>query len=173
MWVLIYIKREILGNPGALPDWYEGTYGFFFALFSVAIMFLILACFLRFKQSGWSILDPMQPDAYGMFLVHYPIVLWLQYWLFDLRSAGDRQGHGRVRADGHLELGGNGGLAQDPGRDAGVVRSVGQHRIVIARSKATKQSVFPSPWNGSPRGACHRARMRATRRLAMTWKQRS
>ena len=83
MWVLIYIKREILGNPVRLPDWYEGTYGFFFALFSVAIMFLILACFLRFKQSGWSILDPMQPDAYGMFLVHYPIVLWLQYWLFD------------------------------------------------------------------------------------------
>jgi peptidoglycan/LPS O-acetylase OafA/YrhL len=25
----------------------------------------------------------MQPDAYGMFLVHYPIVLWLQYWIFD------------------------------------------------------------------------------------------
>ena len=25
----------------------------------------------------------MQADAYGMFLVHYPIVLWLQYWLFD------------------------------------------------------------------------------------------
>ncbi len=55
LWVLIYIKREIL----------------------------VLACFLRFKQSGWSILDPMQPDAYGIFLVHYPIVLWLQYWLYD------------------------------------------------------------------------------------------
>ena len=25
----------------------------------------------------------MQGDAYGIFLVHYPIVLWLQYWLFD------------------------------------------------------------------------------------------
>jgi peptidoglycan/LPS O-acetylase OafA/YrhL len=25
----------------------------------------------------------MQPDAYGMFLVHYPIVLWLQYWMLD------------------------------------------------------------------------------------------
>jgi len=24
-------------------------------------------------------LDPMQADAYGMFLVHYPIALWLQY----------------------------------------------------------------------------------------------
>ncbi|WJR76130.1 acyltransferase [Bradyrhizobium sp. NP1] len=83
MWVLIYIKREILGNPTWLPDWYEGSYGFFFAAFSIAIMFTILAFFLRFKRSGWRILDPMQPDAYGMFLVHYPIVLWLQYWMFD------------------------------------------------------------------------------------------
>ena len=52
-------------------------------VFSVAILFPILAYFLRFKQSGWSVLDPMQADAYGMFLVHYPIALWLQYWLFD------------------------------------------------------------------------------------------
>jgi hypothetical protein len=43
---------------------------------------LILAYFLRFKRSGWSALDPMQSDAYGMFLVHYSIALWLQYWLF-------------------------------------------------------------------------------------------
>jgi surface polysaccharide O-acyltransferase-like enzyme len=83
MWVLISIKREILGNPVRLPEWYESDYGFCFALFSVAILFVILAYFLRFKQSGWSMLDPMQADAYGMFLVHYPIVLWLQYWLFD------------------------------------------------------------------------------------------
>ena len=84
MWVLIYVKREILGNPERLPDWYEASYGLFFAAFSVAIMFVILGYFLKYKQSGWSILDPMQPDAYGMFLVHYPIVLWLQYWLFDM-----------------------------------------------------------------------------------------
>ena len=36
---------------------------------------------------GWALgkssLDLMQADAYGMFLVHYPIALWLQYWLFD------------------------------------------------------------------------------------------
>jgi hypothetical protein len=83
LWGLIYVKREILGNPVVLPSWYEGIYGFFFAAFSVAIMFLILACFLRFKHSGRSFLDSMQADAYGMFLVHYPIVLWLQYWLYD------------------------------------------------------------------------------------------
>ncbi len=83
LWGLIYIKREILGNPEVLPHWYEGTYAVFFTVFSVAIMFLILAYFLRFKHSGWSILDPMQADAFGIFLVHYPIALWLQYWLFD------------------------------------------------------------------------------------------
>ena len=83
LWVLIYIKRAILGNPLLLPDWYEASYGLFFVAFSAAILLAILAYFLRFKQSGWSVLDPMQGDAYGIFLVHYPIVLWLQYWLFD------------------------------------------------------------------------------------------
>ena len=82
MWGLIYIKREILGNPVALPHWYEAIYALFFATFSVAIMFAILAYFLRFKRAGWSILDPMQQEAFGMFLIHYPIVLWLQYWMF-------------------------------------------------------------------------------------------
>ncbi len=83
LWGLIAIKREILGNPVRLPGWYEASYGLFMVAFSAAILFAILAYFLRFNRSGWSILDPMQADAYGMFLVHYPIVLWLQYWLFD------------------------------------------------------------------------------------------
>jgi hypothetical protein len=83
LWVMIYIKREILGNPSPQPQWYHAIYGFLFVAFSAAILFAILAYFLRFKNSGWSVLDPMQGDAYGMFLVHYPIALWLQYWLFD------------------------------------------------------------------------------------------
>ena len=83
LWGLIAIKREILGNPVILPAWYEASYGLFFVAFSAAILLAILGYFLRFKRSGWSVLDPMQADAYGMFLVHYPIVLWLQYWLFD------------------------------------------------------------------------------------------
>jgi hypothetical protein len=83
LWAMIYIKREILGNPSPQPQWYYAIYGVFLVAFSAAILFAILAYFLRFKQSGWSMLDPMQGDAYGMFLVHYPIALWLQYWLFD------------------------------------------------------------------------------------------
>jgi hypothetical protein len=83
MWVMIYIKREILGNPPELPDWYQLFYGSFFVLFSAAILFAILAFFLHSKAQGPTLLDQMQADAYGMFLVHYPIVLWLQYWMFD------------------------------------------------------------------------------------------
>jgi surface polysaccharide O-acyltransferase-like enzyme len=84
LWGLIFIKREILGNPSPLPNWYEALYAICFTVFSVAVMFLILAFFQRFRQSGSAkLLDPMQADAYGMFLVHYPIALWLQYWLFD------------------------------------------------------------------------------------------
>ena len=83
MWVLIYIKREILGNPDPLPSWYLASYGLFFVLFSAAILFTILAFFLHSKAVGPNLLDRMQADAYGMFLVHYPIVLWLQYWMFD------------------------------------------------------------------------------------------
>lgn len=85
LWLLIYIKRAILGNPVWLPDLYEVSYGLFFVTFSAAILFAILGYFVRFKRSGFSVLDWMQAHAYGMFLVHYPIVLWIQYWLFDSR----------------------------------------------------------------------------------------
>lgn len=82
LWALIYVKRGILGDPMWLPAWYEASYGLFFVSFSAAILFAILAYFLRFKRSGSILFDPMQNDAYGMFLVHYPIALWIQYWLF-------------------------------------------------------------------------------------------
>jgi peptidoglycan/LPS O-acetylase OafA/YrhL len=82
MWVLIYIKRAILGNPDPQPAWYLASYGFFFVAFSAAILFAILGFFLGSKRP-WTLLDRMQGDAYGIFLVHYAIVLWLQYWLFE------------------------------------------------------------------------------------------
>jgi peptidoglycan/LPS O-acetylase OafA/YrhL len=83
LWVMIYIKRGIIGNPDPLPDWYLAIYGLFFVLFSASILFAIFAFFLHSKAPGPTLLDRMQADAYGMFLVHYPIVLWLQYWMFD------------------------------------------------------------------------------------------
>ncbi|MDN5002211.1 acyltransferase [Bradyrhizobium sp. GCM10027634] len=83
MWGMIYIKREILDNPDHLPHWYHMFYGTFLVLFSASILLAILAFFLHSKMPGPTLLDRMQADAYGMFLVHYPIALWIQYVLFD------------------------------------------------------------------------------------------
>ncbi|MHB0768477.1 acyltransferase family protein [Bradyrhizobium sp. 5.13L] len=83
MWGMIYIKREILGNPDPLPDWYHVFYGTFLVLFSASILLAILAFFLHEKSPAPNLLDRMQADAYGIFLVHYPIALWIQYALFD------------------------------------------------------------------------------------------
>lgn len=83
MWVMIYVKREILGNPDPQPHWYQVIYGTFLVLFSASILLAILAFFLHQKSPGPNLLDRMQADAYGMFLVHYPIALWIQYALFD------------------------------------------------------------------------------------------
>ena len=83
LWVLIAIKREVLGNPDMNPDWYEACYSIVFVTFSAAVILAILAFFLRFMKAGRSVLDPLQHDAYGIFLVHYAFMLWLQYWLYD------------------------------------------------------------------------------------------
>jgi peptidoglycan/LPS O-acetylase OafA/YrhL len=83
MWVMIYIRYEILGNPYTQPAWYLAIYGLFFVTFSAAMLFVIQGCFLGSRRP-WNMLDRMRADAYGIFLVHYPIVHWLQYWLFDL-----------------------------------------------------------------------------------------
>ncbi|MET4216353.1 hypothetical protein ABIB06_003357 [Bradyrhizobium sp. LB8.2] len=83
MWGMIYIKREVLGNPDPQPHWYQAIYSTFFVLFSGSILLAILAFFLHQKAPGPNLLDRMQADAYGMFLVHYPIALWIQYALYD------------------------------------------------------------------------------------------
>jgi hypothetical protein len=84
LWGLIAVKREILGNAPLLPHWYEFLYGLAFAIFSATMLFALLGYFLRFKAKGWSSLDLMQRDAYGVFLVHYAFVLWIQHGLFNV-----------------------------------------------------------------------------------------
>ena len=53
----------------------------------MAQTFNIVALFLRFDNDGSSIFDPLRDSAYGIYLVHYIPVLWLQYALFDVSLA--------------------------------------------------------------------------------------
>jgi surface polysaccharide O-acyltransferase-like enzyme len=60
------------------------AYGLAFASYSAAMAFTVSALFVRFSASRWGLLDALQPSAYGIYLVHYVFILWLQYVLFDL-----------------------------------------------------------------------------------------
>jgi hypothetical protein len=53
-----------------------------FVLSSASACFCFLAVFLRFAARRWpSLLDSVGRNAYGMYLVHYVFVVWLQYML--------------------------------------------------------------------------------------------
>jgi hypothetical protein len=80
---LIYIKLSV-PDPNNPPVWWDITYALAFVAYSAAQTFNILALFLRFDNEGSSILDPLRDSAYGIYLLHYVPVLWLQYWLFGM-----------------------------------------------------------------------------------------
>lgn len=81
---LIYYKRENLPDPNNPPQWWNASHAFFFACFSAAQTVNLLALFLKFDNSGWSILDPLRESSFGIFLIHYVPLLWLQYALFGI-----------------------------------------------------------------------------------------
>jgi hypothetical protein len=52
-------------------------------MFSAAMTFMVPAVFLRFKRSSFLLLDAMQPQAYGIYLLHFVPLIWLQYLVYD------------------------------------------------------------------------------------------
>jgi surface polysaccharide O-acyltransferase-like enzyme len=38
---------------------------------------------LRLAHTGLKLLDAMQPSAYGIYLLHYVFIIWLQYFVYD------------------------------------------------------------------------------------------
>jgi surface polysaccharide O-acyltransferase-like enzyme len=41
------------------------------------------ALFLRFAIADWRMLDALRPSAYGVYLLHYIFIIWLQYAVYD------------------------------------------------------------------------------------------
>jgi Acyltransferase family len=80
---LIYIKHSVLPDTTHQPLWWEIAYALAFVSYSAAQTFNILALFLRFDNEGSSIFDPLRDSAYGIYLIHYVPVLWLQYFLYE------------------------------------------------------------------------------------------
>jgi peptidoglycan/LPS O-acetylase OafA/YrhL len=87
--VLVYAHHNWVADFDSPPLLWDVAYGLAFATFSAAMAFALPAIFLRFADAGWRLLDALQPSAYGVYLLHYIFIIWLQYAVYDYSlSAG-------------------------------------------------------------------------------------
>jgi surface polysaccharide O-acyltransferase-like enzyme len=81
--LLIYAHHNWMENFASPPLWWRTAYGLTFAMFSAAMAFTVPATSLRLSGSSLRLLDAMQPQAYGIYLLHYIFIIWLQYSVYD------------------------------------------------------------------------------------------
>jgi surface polysaccharide O-acyltransferase-like enzyme len=81
--VLVYAKYNWLADSKSPALSWRTVYGLAFAMYSAAMTFAVPAIFLRFARSRSGLLDALQPSAYGVYLVHYIFIIWLQYTVYD------------------------------------------------------------------------------------------
>jgi hypothetical protein len=79
----VYTHHSGLIDPNSPPLWWHMAYGLAFATFSAAMTFTVPAVFLRFARSSLWLLDAMRPSAYGIYLLHFIFLIWLQYLVYD------------------------------------------------------------------------------------------
>lgn len=81
--LLVYVHRSGVIDLRSPPLWWHATYGVAFVLFSAAMTFAVPAFFLRFAKRPFRFLDAMQKQAYGIYLLHFIPLIWLQYLVTD------------------------------------------------------------------------------------------
>lgn len=84
---LIFYLFDIIafGKFYALPpsSTWQALYGLAFILSCAASGLFFLSLFLRFVNKRRRVFDSLRDNAYGMYLIHYVFVIWLQYALLD------------------------------------------------------------------------------------------
>ena len=68
-----------------------------FVLACFASCFAVLAVAVRFARVRLAVLDSLKTNAYGMYLIHYVFVVWLQYALLPAGLPASAEGGDRVR----------------------------------------------------------------------------
>jgi surface polysaccharide O-acyltransferase-like enzyme len=81
--LLVYAHHNWIADFASPALWWKTAYGLAFAMFSAAMAFTVLTTSLRLAHSSLRLLDALQPSAYGIFLLHYIFIIWLQYVVFD------------------------------------------------------------------------------------------
>jgi surface polysaccharide O-acyltransferase-like enzyme len=80
---LVYVHHNWVADFNSPPLSWRTAYGLAFALFSGAMAFAEPGFFLRFAKTPLRLLDAMRPSTYGIFLMHYIFIIWLQYAVYD------------------------------------------------------------------------------------------
>ena len=81
--LLVYAHHNWVADFNSPPLSWRAAYGLAFATFSAAMTFAVPAFYLHFAKSSLRLLDLLRPSAYGIFLVHYIFIIWLQYAVYD------------------------------------------------------------------------------------------
>jgi hypothetical protein len=81
--LLVYAHHNWLADFNSPPLWWRAAYGLAFAMFSAAMTFTVPAIFLHFARSSLWLLDAMRPSAYGIYILHFIFLIWLQYIVYD------------------------------------------------------------------------------------------
>jgi surface polysaccharide O-acyltransferase-like enzyme len=81
--LLVYTHHNWIADFASPPLSWKAAYGIAFALFSAAMAFTVTATSLWLAKSSLGFLDAMQPSAYGIYLLHYVFIIWLQYFAYD------------------------------------------------------------------------------------------
>jgi surface polysaccharide O-acyltransferase-like enzyme len=81
--LLVYVHRSGMIELRSPPLWWHTAYGIAFALFGAAMTFTVPAFFLYFAKTPFRFLDAMQRQAYGIYLLHFIPLIWLQYLVTD------------------------------------------------------------------------------------------
>jgi peptidoglycan/LPS O-acetylase OafA/YrhL len=81
--LLVFAHHNWIENVASPALWWRAAYGTGFAIFSAVMAFTVLATSLRLSRASLWLLDAMQPSAYGIFLLHYMFIIWMQYFVYD------------------------------------------------------------------------------------------
>ncbi|WP_024517372.1 acyltransferase family protein [Bradyrhizobium sp. Tv2a-2] len=81
--LFVYVHHNWISDFRSPPLWWHMAYALSFALFCASMTFTVPAAFLRFAQTPFRLLDAMRPSAYGIYLLHFVPLLWLQYLVYD------------------------------------------------------------------------------------------
>jgi len=88
-WPLLAVIATALLFSASLPAW---TDSLVMVLFATAMAAGLLAVAVRLGRKRSPVGDSLSANAYGIYLVHWPIVLWLQFALLRLRLGAIEKG---------------------------------------------------------------------------------